>query len=120
MTHTLEQLQSMQDAFQLDRPVMRIADDLPHLFHLMRQEVDEAEAEIGNEKIRTELADIGILLLTMASRAGVNLGDEIAEKMARNILKYEAKDFQDGEYLDKVISSKKRWLAEKGEEWFYE
>lgn len=120
MPRSLEELQKMVGDFQRDRPIMQKADSPKHVIKLARVEMDEAEAEIGKpDRLATELADVMIYMMTLANVYELDLGEAIAEKVGRNILKFPAKNFQEGDYTQKVIQSKRAWLESGGDEEFY-
>jgi NTP pyrophosphatase (non-canonical NTP hydrolase) len=120
MPRSLKELQRIVGDFQRDRPIMQKADSPKHIIKLARVEIDEAEAEIGKpERLAGELADVAILLMTLANVYEIDLGEAIVTKVARNHLKYESRNFQEGDYTQKVIQSKRAWLASGGDEEFY-
>ena len=118
---SLSQVQEMWRNFTDDRPVMskRNKHDW-HTYSLLRREVDEAEAETDPEKIATELSDILLFVLTIANNHGIDMDEAVREKIARDLAKYPAINFQGELVYDEAIGkSKTDWVDIRGEEDFY-
>jgi dCTP diphosphatase len=58
--------------------------------HFVWQQEDQIQERVKNKRseIASEVADVGILLFEFADNLGFNLGDVMAEKMARNEERY--------------------------------
>jgi NTP pyrophosphatase (non-canonical NTP hydrolase) len=67
---------------------------------LLLGEVDEYFAETDPDAKAKELSDCLWFLITMAILTGVDLEKEIREKAAYNMIRYQAKYFQDGDYYE--------------------
>ena len=117
----MKEIQKLLEIFSEDRPVMKKHNQRDwRIYKLLRQEIDEAEAETDPKKIATELSDIIAFALTIANNHGLDMDAEIREKIARNILKYPQQNFQgDYTYNEAVGKSKSEWQEDHGEEWFY-
>lgn len=60
---------------------------MQHFVWQQERQIDERVAERRDE-IASEIADVGILLFELADNLGFQLGDVMAEKMARNEKRY--------------------------------
>ena len=92
-----ERLVAMNDSWLADRPIMDENNTIPKLLQLLKAEVDEA-IEADDEELIPELADIGIFLFSLFRQLDADLYDAMAEKHAYNLLRYDWKLFQDGDY----------------------
>jgi NTP pyrophosphatase (non-canonical NTP hydrolase) len=113
-----------------DRPIMKEANhsSLPALLGLLSDEVKEAIETIESGDaiiedkyvaIEQELADIGLFLLTAFDILGSDPFKAMMEKHARNMLKYPANLFQDGDFQSSLASAKKMWRDSGGNHDFY-
>lgn len=113
----------MVKTFLQDRPVMEAHDqDKRSISILLGAETDELidAVKTGDQKsIATELADVYWFLLKAADVFGVDLDAELAEKCARNHLKYPASEFQSGDYDEVVSKLKVAWMRSEGDKQFY-
>lgn len=98
------EIQRMVDNYKVDRPVMNRQDTFERLVFLLREEVDEFTSEPSGQ----ELADIIFCSLALANDLGLDIEKEVREKMAYNMLRYVAEDFQQGEYSEARRRSKAR------------
>jgi len=59
--------------------------DIIHEFSLLKDEVKEAEEVLTNpEKLKSELADLGIYLISLARISGIDIEKAIEEKIEYN------------------------------------
>lgn len=109
-----EQLVQMNDSWLRDRPTMDASNTPEKLLQLLRVEVDEA-IEASPEELASELADIGIFLLSLFRQLGLDMYDEIAEKQAYNLLRYDHKLFQDGDYEEarKIVKEREKEIKKE-------
>lgn len=58
--------------------------------HFVWQQADQIDERLkrNRDEIASEIADVGILLFEFADNLGLNLGEVMAEKMARNEERY--------------------------------
>lgn len=116
--------------FMADRPVMKEQNygSLAGLLRLLANEVDEAMETVENGDaiiedkfvaIEQELADIGLFLLTAFDILGSDPFEAMMEKHMRNMLKYPAHLFQDGDYEERMKSAKRVWSESNGNHEFY-
>ena len=58
--------------------------------HFVWQQENQVEARVAarRDEIGSEIADVGILLFELADNLGLNLGDVMAAKIARNEVRY--------------------------------
>ena len=110
-------LKELIENFNQDRPVFSV--DVITLIGMLQDEVDELKEAEGKEVAR-ELSDVMILVYTIAQWAGIDLEAEVREKVAWNHVRFNAKDFQEGDYFEtrKQIKSSKEYEQLKKE--FYE
>jgi phosphoribosyl-ATP pyrophosphohydrolase len=121
----------LNHTFQIDRPVMHLANSCPHAaFRLLCGEVEEARAEFEalqsgentREAAAYELADIVLFCFTTMHALGYepqDVNEIIRSKVGRNALKYPSANFQDGEYSEKLQEHKAYWRQIKGDEQFF-
>lgn len=135
MTETVitDRYQTLLDAnrnFLEDRPVMKEHNhsSLITVLRLLANEVDEAieTVESGDAiiedkhvAIEQELADIGHFLFTAFEVLGSDFFKAMMEKHMRNMLKYPAYLFQDGDYQEKITRAKQEWSNSDGNHEFY-
>lgn len=95
----LSHLQEMLYNFKSDRKTMEANNTPQKLVELTKRELVEVSEVLHDpDKLKTEIADCMILLLTLAGDYGFDMEAEIREKVAANIVRYEARYFQDGDY----------------------
>jgi len=120
----MKELQQLVGNFLVDRPRMAENNSDPEvMFKLLRDEVDEAEAEIDSdpETMARELADVVFFTMTLANQYGIDLGEAIREKTARNHVKYPAVMFQNGRsYTEAKRMARDQWKETGGDDQFYE
>lgn len=95
--------QTMVADFLKDRPVMEENNTFHAVVELLLGEVDElkdAHVNGDNKDIAQEVADVFIFAYTLANILGVDVDAEVREKVAYNITRYTAGNFQDGSYKD--------------------
>jgi dCTP diphosphatase len=73
-----------------DMSVALVAEAGELLQHFVWQQEDQiaARVEARREEIASEIADVGILLFELADNLGLNLGEEMSAKLARNGTRY--------------------------------
>jgi dCTP diphosphatase len=76
---------------------MALASEVGELNAVLRwvrsEHVDAALAEQPTrDALRTEIGDVGILLLLLCARAGIRLDEAVLEKLESNALKYPARE----------------------------
>ena len=84
--------------FQADRPTMSQNNTPQRLIELLRGEITELEEALGTDGENSELADVLIFAITLALTLGADIHPTIMTKVAFNHSRYNAVDFQDGEY----------------------
>lgn len=98
-----EGVQQMLADFLKDRPVMETNNTFHAVVELLVGEVDELkEAHVNgdNKDIAQEVADVFIFAYTLANILGVDVDTEVREKIAYNMSRYTADNFQQGEYAE--------------------
>lgn len=98
-----ETTQQLVADFLKDRPTMETNDTFHQVVELLLGEVDELkEAHVNgdNKDIAQEVADVFIFAYTLANILGVNVDDEVREKVAYNMTRYVASNFQTGTYQE--------------------
>lgn len=98
-----EGVQQMLADFLKDRPVMETNNTFHAVVELLVGEVDELkEAHVNgdNKDIAQEVADVFIFAYTLANILGVDVDTEVREKIAYNMTRYTAGNFQQGEYAE--------------------
>jgi len=121
----LDRLQQINKNFQVDRPTMHSRDSEMEILAISilgeTMELLEAIKEGSDKDVATELADVGLYVLTAFNVMGMNAYDEMREKVARNIVKYPAKYFTNGlTYDEGAKRAKTEWIDIKGEDEFYQ
>lgn len=105
---SLEQIQSILADFSSDRPTLQENNTKERLLLLLQGEVNEAvEDGINKEEFGRELADIIIFALSLANLEGINMDEEVREKIAFNHTRYTADKFQSGCYEEARCRAKK-------------
>lgn len=104
-------LQDLLKYWVEDRPVIKSNNNLETLQTLLKQEVEEFEESPDP----TELSDIIIYALSIANLMGWDMDEEVREKIALNHLRFQAKDFQDGDYGEsrKISKDNEREIIEE-------
>ena len=117
----MERIKQALSDYLTDRKTMKENNSDPtRVFELFMGEIAELnEAIITGHLIGPEMADVAIFLLNMASNFDIDLESEIWTKIARNHLKFEAKDFQEGDYYESMLKSRKKWIGMGGDNEFY-
>ena len=108
--------------FCADRPTLAENNQDPeNLLKLLREEIDETEAELfnGRDKLGPEMADVLWFLISLAEFYNIDLEQEIREKAARNYLKYPAVAFLGGDYYESREECQEEWRRCGGEDDFY-
>ena len=108
----MKELQELIKVFKEDRPTMKEANTPHFIFTLLLLEVQELLEAIetaDSDEVEHELADVLFLALEMANCYEIDAEEAVKTKAARNVLKYQWQDFQDGNYLEAVQKSKSRW-----------
>jgi NTP pyrophosphatase (non-canonical NTP hydrolase) len=102
----MKEYQQMLMDFTKDRPIMAENNTQYRLFQLLKSEVIEAE-ESDDEHLASELADILIFTLSIANLHGYDMDAEVREKIALNMVRYQARYFQEGDYEEsrKLVKS---------------
>lgn len=93
------EIQTILKAFTQDRPTLADNNTPGRLMDLLQIETEEARAELDNPvNLANELADIVIFALNIANEYGFDMEEEIRRKIAYNHTRYNAADFQTGNY----------------------
>lgn len=88
----------MIDRHNDDRPTFKRT---PEQYWLaLVQELMEVHEALGTEELGQELADVLIILESLAQATGIDLETETRDKLAFNCVRYPAKDFQTGDYRE--------------------
>jgi NTP pyrophosphatase (non-canonical NTP hydrolase) len=98
-----EGVQQLVADFLKDRPVMMTNNTFQVTLDLLLGEVDElkdAHMNGDNKDMAQEVADVFIFAYTLANILGVDVDSEVREKVAYNMSRYTAGDFQDGDYKE--------------------
>ena len=104
----LEQIQSILADFSSDRPTLQENNTKERLLGLLSGEVAEAmENGLDRVEFGRELADIIIFALSLANLEGINMDEEVREKIAFNHTRYTADKFQSGEYERGRVEAKR-------------
>lgn len=78
------------------------------LIKLLQGEVQEASESLDDtENLASELSDIVIFTLTLANQYGFDMDEQIRRKVAYNLARYSAVDFQ-GDYEQARLKGKAR------------
>jgi len=96
----MENEQRIVRNFLLDRPTMaQNNNDHQRMAQLLTEEVNEVLEVLDNpEKLASELVDCIWFIMTIAEIKGINLEDEFKTKSAFNLVRYQSKYFQEGDY----------------------
>ncbi len=108
--------------FLHERPAMK-AYDTPHrLIELLVHEAEEARQELWEDgqpptpehlaKLKYELADIAIYLVTLSASLGIDIGETIQEKIDLNEQRFPKELFQDGDFQT-IYAARKKDLRER-------
>lgn len=106
MKDQLTTLKDMRHHWKVDRPVLEANNGSKHTtLKYLKDEVNETleafETDQDDEIVRRELADVGWHLIDAFQLFGGDMFEDMREKMALNIIRYQAWLFQDGEYSEK-------------------
>lgn len=99
----MREIQQAIGGFVADRPVMAENNTFHQVVELLKGEVEElveAHPNGNNKEIAQEMADILFFSLTLANLLGVDAESELWEKLAFNMTRYTAGEFQEGDYLE--------------------
>lgn len=106
----------MLQNFSLDRPSL-LKNNIPErIIQLLQNEaVEAAESLTDTENLPGEIADILIFALTLANHYGFDMELEVREKISLNIIRYQAKFFQEGDYEEarKYVKSIEKPILEE-------
>lgn len=105
--------------FRKDRPILDKANSDEFLIQYLLTEARELAEAPPEERIQ-ELADIFFLAFSLADNLGVEATAIVMEKLAFNMIRYEARFFQEGDYQEKRKMVKAREKDLKLKEAFYE
>lgn len=103
MKENVTNTQTMLADFLKDRPVMEANNTFQAVVELLLGEVDElkdAHVNGDNKDIAQEVADVFIFAYTLANILGVDVDTEVREKIAYNMTRYTAGNFQKGDYKE--------------------
>ena len=99
---SLLEIQAMLSDFSNDRPTLKDNNTPLRVLSLLASEVEEARVAVveenGSADIAQEISDVLIFALTLANQYGLNMDDEVREKIAFNMTRYTADKFQSGSY----------------------
>lgn len=119
MPTSLKELQQMESTFREDRKVMNENNTFPQVLKYLKTEVDELDEAHQNgdrEEVGRELADVLLYTLALAGIYGINLEEEVLEKVAFNLTRYQSKYFNNGLSYDEarkiVKEDEKTWKKE--------
>jgi hypothetical protein len=104
--------QDWQEAWVNARPLMQLNRDNSWMIQALRDELTELEEVIEGEDIHaieSEMADVIIFMLSLASNKGIDLMQATREKIASNFLRYPAVEFQEGDYQEQRQKCKAAW-----------
>lgn len=96
----MEKEQQIVRNWALDRPTMAQNNlDPQRMKNLLTQEVEEAFEVLDDpEALAHELVDVVWMVLSIANMKDIDLTEEFREKAALNLVRYQAKFFQEGNY----------------------
>ena len=117
----MEKIITHLDNYLKDRPTMEENNSDPQrVFELLMGEIAELnEAILTGHLIAPEMADVAIFLITLASNFDINLEKEIMTKIGRNMAKYPASEFQEGDYTEARLKCQRDWINLGGDNAFY-
>lgn len=112
--------QDMVRDFTDDRPTMKENNQsTDRMIELLQQEMDEIKEVLDDpEHLARELVDSIFFIMTIANLKDIDLESEFREKVAYNMVRYEARFFQDGDY-DESRKRVKQRERDEGDGWFY-
>lgn len=126
----MERLSLAVDNWLKDRPTMKENNHSPgKLLSLFCGEVSELCEAFGNKTreelstcidAREELADIGLYFMSILNWLGLNMEEICMEKLALNMLRYEAHRFQSGDFNESMTWARERNKRERTKEKFYQ
>ena len=88
------EIQTILKDWRDDRKILAERNTVPNLIKMLDAELEEFKADPN----RTELADLGIVILNIALEMGLDLEVEIREKIALNTLRFPPSAFNSGDY----------------------
>lgn len=88
------EIQKILKDWRDDRKILAERNTVPNLIEMLDAELKEFRADPN----RTELADLGIVILNIALEMGLDLEAEIREKIALNTLRFPPPIFSSGDY----------------------
>ena len=108
---SLTEISQMLRAFSEDRKSLKEHNTPEKIIKLLKQEVQETEESLQDStNLPSEIADLIIFSLTLANLHGINIEEEVLTKIAFNMARYQASDFN-GDYEEARLKGKAR------EEW---
>ena len=112
---SLLEIQAMLSDFSNDRPTLKDNNTPLRVLSLLASEVEEARVAVveenGSADIAQEISDVLIFALTLANQYGLNMDDEVREKIAFNMTRYTADKFQSGSYEEARQQAKREEKA---------
>jgi len=125
--HPFEQLREHIRGFNASRPVFDLGtantwkklEELKHEATEAQEEAVKPESPERNLALERELADVLIVLLTIANKEGFELLGQAIMKMMRNEVKYAMEHLQEGDYFEKVAFLKQYWADIGGDEAYF-
>lgn len=117
----MREIQQMIANYVADRPLMFAHNQDNHrMLTLLLGEVAELSEVLGDkENLGHELADVVWLAISMAVLNDIDLDNEIRTKGARNHLKRQSCDWQEGDYKTQDRISRQKWADNGGDDEFY-
>lgn len=113
---SLTEISAILQAFSEDRKTLAVNNTPERIIELLQNEaVEAAESLTDTENLPGEIADIVIFALTLANKYGFNMDLEVREKIALNMVRYQARYFQDGDYEEarKYVKSIEKPILEE-------
>ncbi len=108
--------------FLHERPAMKKYDTPHRLMELLAAEVEEARRELWEDgqpptaehlaKLKYELADIAIYLITLSASLGIDIGEAMQEKIDLNEQRFPKELFEDGKDFEATYLARKKDLGE--------
>lgn len=122
----MEKITAAVDSWLKDRPTMELNNTPVQILHLLCAEVGEL-CEAGgtqtntelkqNKEFHRELADVLLFTLSLFRQLGVDPVEETMDKVAFNMLRYPAKDYQETPFEEAMAMNRERtsMIGLKGE-----
>lgn len=102
------EIQEMLQNFSVDRPSLSKQNTPEQIIKLLQNEVVEAADSLTDtNNLASEISDVVIFALTLANYYGFDMDEEVRTKIAFNIARYQASDFQ-GDYEQARLKGKAR------------